>query len=273
MLDAVILSDIHLGCANCQARRVCELLDRIVHRELITSRLILNGDVFDSFDFRRLCKNHWKVLSLLRKLSDQIEITWLAGNHDGSAEIISHLLGVTVRDEFVLESGGERLLILHGHLFDEFIESYPRLTWMADQVYRLLQWLDRTHRFAKMAKHGSKTFLRCARKIATGAVELARKRDCTAVVCGHTHSPVALTDQPIPYYNSGCWTELPCTYLTVKEGVVKLFEFQPEEAPAREAEPPVTLATGGAIDEDASRPTRAAFPLPAHETRSSSVLA
>ena len=98
MLDAVILSDLHLGSGNSEAKRVCEFLERIVEGELITPRLILNGDVFDSIDFRRLNKNHWKVLSLLRKLSDQIEIVWLAGNHDGSAEIISHLLGVIVEE-------------------------------------------------------------------------------------------------------------------------------------------------------------------------------
>jgi UDP-2,3-diacylglucosamine pyrophosphatase LpxH len=227
MLDAVILSDIHLGSANCQARLVCELLDRIVEGELVTPRLILNGDVFDSFDFRRLNKNHWKVLSLLRKLSDHVEIIWLAGNHDGSAEIISHLLGVTVQDEYILESAAARLLILHGHIFDEFIDAHPLLTWLADEIYRVLQWLDRTHSFAKWAKHGSKTFLRCAKKIADGAVELARKRGCSAAICGHTHVPVLQIDQPIAYCNSGCWTELPCTYLTVEAGVVRLHEFEP----------------------------------------------
>jgi metallophosphoesterase superfamily enzyme len=64
MLDAVVLSDIHLGSDNCQARRVCELLERIADGELATARLILNGDVFDSIDFHRLHKTHWKVLSL-----------------------------------------------------------------------------------------------------------------------------------------------------------------------------------------------------------------
>jgi UDP-2,3-diacylglucosamine pyrophosphatase LpxH len=229
MLDAVILSDLHLGSGNCQARRVRELLERLVAGELATARLILNGDVFDSIDFRRLTKNHWKVLSLLRKLSDQIEIVWLAGNHDGSAEVISHLLGVTVQEEYELASGRHRFLILHGHIFDEFIESYRWLTWMADLIYRLLQWLDRTHSFAKMAKHGSKTFLRCAKKIADGAVELARKRGCTAAICGHTHAAVALTEQPIAYFNSGCWTELPGTYLTVADGVVSLHDFRTRE--------------------------------------------
>jgi UDP-2,3-diacylglucosamine pyrophosphatase LpxH len=234
MLDAVLLSDLHLGSDNCQARRVCHLLERIVSGETTTGRLILNGDVFDSIDFRRLNKTHWKVLSLIRKLSDQIEIIWLAGNHDGSAEIVSHLLGVTVQDDYILTSGTQRILILHGHIFDEFIDNHPILTWLADSVYHFLQWIDRTHYFAKLAKRGSKTFLRCTQKIEQGAIEMARRRDCTAVCCGHTHVAVTHTEQPIPYFNSGCWTELPCTYLTVDGGTVRLHSFEtPEPITAR----------------------------------------
>src|SRR5262249_27682923 len=99
----------------------------------------------------------------------------------------------------------------------------------ADRIYRFLQWIDKTHRFAKMAKHGSKTFLRCARKIEEGAIELAQQRGCTMVCCGHTHLPLAHANQPIPYFNSGCWTELPCHYLTVDRGVVRLHAFSVED--------------------------------------------
>src|SRR5262249_15059617 len=109
----------------------------------------------------------------------------------------------------------------------------PVLTWLADQAYFFLQRVDKTHYLAKVAKHGSKTFLRCARKIEEGAVEMARRRRCDAACCGHTHHAVARTDQPIPYYNSGCWTELPCTYLTVADGRVRLHAFD-HEAPEPE---------------------------------------
>jgi UDP-2,3-diacylglucosamine pyrophosphatase LpxH len=234
MLDAVILSDLHLGSDNCQAKNLVRLLERIEEGELETARLILNGDVFDSIDFRRLGKNHWKVLSLIRKLSDRIEITWLCGNHDGSAEIVSHLLGVTVKDEHVLESGGRRILILHGHVFDEFLDAHPILTWVGDCIYWVLQRLDDTHYFAKLAKRGSKTFLRCALKIKEGSLELARRKGCGAVCTGHTHHAEADGEDPVAYFNSGCWTELPCTYLTVRDGVIQLREFHPETA----AEPP-----------------------------------
>jgi UDP-2,3-diacylglucosamine pyrophosphatase LpxH len=233
MLDAVILSDIHLGSDNCQAKKVVELLERIADGELVTDRVILNGDVFDSIDFRRLSKHHWKVLSLIRKLSDHVEIIWLCGNHDGSAEIVSHLLGVTVKDEFILASGSRRILVLHGHVFDEFLDSHPVLTWLADRVYEFLQWVDSSHSVAKLAKHGSKTFLRCAKKIEESSIEHARRLGCEAVCCGHTHAAVALAREAseVSYYNSGCWTELPCHYLTVRDGVVELHPFA-EQVPA-----------------------------------------
>jgi UDP-2,3-diacylglucosamine pyrophosphatase LpxH len=232
MPDAVILSDIHLGSDNCQARRLSRLLERIADGDDPTDRLILNGDVFDSFDFRRLSKHHWRVLSLIRKLSDQVEIIWLAGNHDGSADIVSHLLGVTVMDDYVLESGGRRILILHGHIFDEFLDNHPILTWLADRVYHFLQWIDRTHSFAKSAKRGSKTFLRCARKVQDGAMEMAALRGCDAVCCGHTHLAASHRDGPVAYFNSGCWTELPCSYLSVADGEIKVQEFHAEGMPA-----------------------------------------
>jgi UDP-2,3-diacylglucosamine pyrophosphatase LpxH len=225
--DAIIISDIHLGSDNCQAKRLCSLLESIEERELLTAKLILNGDVFDSIDFRRLKKNHWKVLSHLRRLSDQIDIIWLCGNHDGPAEIVSHLLGVRVADEYVLESGSERILILHGHVFDEFLDAHPIMTKVADACYWVMQKLDKSHSFAKWAKQSSKTFLRCAQKIEEKSREHARSKHCTAVCCGHTHQPAYRpADGGVAYYNGGCWTEQPGTYLTVSEGRIELKTFQ-----------------------------------------------
>jgi UDP-2,3-diacylglucosamine pyrophosphatase LpxH len=225
MLDAVILSDLHLGSDNCQAHALCTLLHRIADGTMPTGQLVLNGDVFDSIDFRRLTKTHWKVLSLIRKLSDRLEIVWVCGNHDGSADIISHLLGVSVRDEYILESGGRRVLLFHGHIYDDFMDNHPILSWFGDVIYAFLQWIDKTHQLAKVAKKGSKTFLRCAQKIMEGAMSRAAGQDCDAVCCGHTHHPTVNREGPVHYYNSGSWTELPCTYLTVTDGHIELHTF------------------------------------------------
>lgn len=231
--DALVISDIHLGSDNCQARELGHFLNAIRSGELQTRQLILNGDVFDSFDFRRLNKHHWKILSRLRKLSDQIEIVWINGNHDGPNEIVSHLLGLEVRESHIIDSGDQRILFLHGHQFDQFIARYPVTTWVADWCYRLLQKLDKSHTIARKAKHNSKVFLRCADAIKIGAAELAAKTGCDAVCCGHTHLPVEgeLTDgvESVRYYNSGCWTERPCYYLAIADGEVQLRTYAEPE--------------------------------------------
>src|SRR5262249_45015149 len=144
-------------------------------------------------------------------------------------EIVSHLLGVRVEDEYVLASGGRRVLLFHGHIYDNFLDNHPILGWFGDCIYVFLQWVDRTHTLAKVAKKGSKTWLRCAKKIEEQAVARAARQGCDAVCCGHTHHAVANTGGPVHYFNSGCWTELPCTYLTVEDGLIELHTFRPAE--------------------------------------------
>jgi UDP-2,3-diacylglucosamine pyrophosphatase LpxH len=237
-MDAIIVSDLHLGSDNCQAKQLTQFLESLLEGNPVAHRLILNGDVFDSIDFRRLKKHHWKVLSLLRKLSDRLEVVWINGNHDGAAEIVSHLLGVSVVEEYVLLSGGKKHLILHGHRFDSFIDNHPILTAIGDFIYHVLQRIDRTHSIARMAKQQSKTFLRCVQQIHDRAVEYARKHGCAVVCCGHTHQAKIDTSSDVTYCNSGCWTELPCSYLTVAEGVTTLHRFVPAAEPVAD----VTLA-------------------------------
>lgn len=241
--DAVIISDIHLGSDNCQAKPLVDFLESINERRFRTRRLILNGDVFDSIDFRRLKKSHWKVLSEIRKLSDDIEVVWVAGNHDGSAEIVSHLVGVRVVDEYIVESNGHKVLFLHGHQFDQFIERYPLTTWLADTAYRWLQKLDKSHHFAKLAKRRSKVFLRSSEKIREGAVAHAWKQGCDIVCCGHTHMAVERVGRPVSYYNSGCWTEKPCSYLVLERGAVTLhsYEEKPEPVAVPDISPPTLM--------------------------------
>ncbi len=229
MFDDLVISDLHLGSDACQARDLAHFLEAVHRGELPARRLVLNGDVFDSIDFRRLRKPHWKVLSLLRKLSDHVEAVWVTGNHDGPAEAVSHLLGVEVREELVIEAGGRKVLLLHGHQFDQFIERYPVTSKLADWAYRGLQRIDRTHTLARRAKRSSKTFLRCVEAVERGAVGYARRRGCDAVCCGHTHRPTEYTDGPVHYFNSGCWTERPCHYLAIRGEVIGVCSFSAAE--------------------------------------------
>lgn len=232
MLDAIVISDLHLGSEVCQAKQLVHFLEQLKEELLVTSELILNGDVFDSWDFRRLKKNHWKVLSVIRSLSDHVKIVWITGNHDHpeDAATVAHLIGAEIVEQYVLESGGKRILLFHGHIFDRFISDHPIVTWVVDVLYSWLHKIDKSFRLSRWAKHSSKTFLRCSAKIEAEAKRYAQKFGCTAVLCGHTHHERISTEDEVEYYNSGSWCELPCVYLTIDDGRIENHHFVHEPA-------------------------------------------
>lgn len=220
--DAIIISDLHLGSKTCEAKAICSFLKSI--ESIDTRQLILNGDVLDSLDCRRLKKSHWEVLSQIRRMSDKMAVVWVRGNHDGPADILSNLLGVEVMDEHSFHTGGKTCLVLHGDHFDSWIYRHPMLTWASDVAYGMLQRIDASQALARSAKRSSKTFMRISGAVREGAVRYAVKQRAAIVCCGHTHFAEEYDDKAhnVFYANSGCWTEKHCHYLTVKNGQVKL---------------------------------------------------
>jgi len=221
MNEIVIISDVHLGSDVCQVEQLSKFLDKVS-----TQTLIINGDLFDSWDFRRLRKDHWKILKKLRQLSDNIKVVWISGNHDGPAELVSHLIGVDFVDEYFTNSGDKKIVILHGDIFDNFISKYPIFTKFADKIYRLIQRYDRFHNneyyYSNLTKRNSKTFLRCSEQIADLAIEYCKDKDCDIVICGHTHSVLTKLSDMVQYHNCGCWTENSCSFITINSGIVEI---------------------------------------------------
>ena len=64
-IDIIIVSDIHLGSEVSRPSQVIDMLQSYKF-----NRLILLGDIFDDLNFRRLKKEHWNLLSFIRKLSN-----------------------------------------------------------------------------------------------------------------------------------------------------------------------------------------------------------
>jgi UDP-2,3-diacylglucosamine pyrophosphatase LpxH len=220
LLDAIMLSDLHLGSESCQVKAVLEFLETIPP----TKRLILNGDVLENTEYR-LTKQHWRVLSRLRKLSDDLELVWVRGNHDFDAESVAHLIGAEFVPEYEFESGPKRVLCVHGDSWDRFLTDHPVVTTVVDWFYLYMQRMSR--RLATRAKRSSKTFLRCVERIRAEATEYAKARQADVVICGHTHQAeiTPRVDPDLPFYcNTGCWTDYHCHYLTVLDGEVRLEE-------------------------------------------------
>jgi UDP-2,3-diacylglucosamine pyrophosphatase LpxH len=213
-VDTIIVSDIHLGSDVSRSRRLLQLLRGHTYR-----RLILNGDVFDDLNFRRMSKQDWKFLSYVRKMSSPrrgIEVVWVVGNHDGGvSEVLSHLLGVPVHEEFLFEIHGVRMLAIHGHQFDEWITEHVTVTAIASWIYLMIQKLDPEHRASRWVKRKSKKWLRLSEKIAHDAARYGTRHSAQAVFCGHTHHATEQEIHGVRYFNSGCWTDKPSQYITI----------------------------------------------------------
>src|SRR5271167_3094727 len=125
--DCLVISDLHLGSDICQAKLLEEFLTWAVEH---CDQLVINGDIFDDLNFKRLTKRHFACLKVIRRNTDRpdFRLVWIRGNHDGPVDIISHIVGVEILDEYVYRNGHIELLILHGDQFDTFTTHYPWFT-------------------------------------------------------------------------------------------------------------------------------------------------
>lgn len=224
--DVVILSDLHLGSEISRARDALQLL-----RSLRFHRLILLGDIFCNLDFGRLKKEHWRFLSFIRKLSNPkrgVEVVWVEGNHDhGLTNIMSHLVGVKVYQEYVWESSGKRHLAIHGHQFDRLaLKNHILMNRLLGGLYLFIQKLSsKGVLVARFLDRMNTQWQRLTSKVAKGAISYARFRDASFVFCGHTHEPVILADNGVAYYNAGSWTNCRPSYITISGAEIKINEY------------------------------------------------
>lgn len=214
--DVLILSDLHLGS---EISRACEALDLL--RSLKFRRLILLGDIFCDLNFRRLKKEHWQFLSYIRKLSNpkrDVNVIWVEGNHDyGLSDLMSHLVGIPVYQEYIWESAGARNIAIHGHQFDNFIiRNHMFMNGLASSFYLLIQKLSSKGVFvARLLDRLNTCWQRLTPKVASRALAYAESRGATRVFCGHTHEAVTAVHNGVSYYNTGSWTNGRCTYVTI----------------------------------------------------------
>ena len=62
MIEVLVISDIHLGTDVSQKEKVLQVLN------LKFNTLIINGDLFDNYSFKRYDKRDWKILGKIYRL-------------------------------------------------------------------------------------------------------------------------------------------------------------------------------------------------------------
>jgi UDP-2,3-diacylglucosamine pyrophosphatase LpxH len=249
--DTVIISDLHLGSEVSRARDALDFLRSVTFR-----RLVLLGDIFADLNFGRLTKEHWKFLSYIRKLSNpkhDVEVVWVEGNHDhGLTEVMSHLVGIPVYQEYEWTYAGKKHLAIHGHQFDSFAINNHRISRIGQWIFLLLQKLDsRNKRLARYLDRLNTRWLRLSAQVAQGALSYAKPGKAERIFCGHTHVPLHMERHGVEYYNSGAWVDRRCTYITIDQEGVAIHEYNPEPAdgsdPGQERVAPAAEPSGVAL--------------------------
>ncbi len=225
--DTVLISDVHLGSETSRAREATQFL-----RSAVFNRLVLLGDIFCDLNFRRLKKEHWQFLSLIRKLSNPkrgVEVVWVEGNHDrGLAQLMSHLVGVQVFQEYAWQYRGVKYRGIHGHQFDRFLVDSALLSAVGEFLYLQIQKVDfEDSKIARWLDRLNSRWLRLTPKVSAGALALARARGDDVVFCGHTHQAFHAKSEGVRYFNTGAWTHEHLTYVAVDDNGARLGEYVP----------------------------------------------
>jgi len=249
--NTLILSDLHLGAETSHSREATRVL-----KQNRFQRLILLGDIFADLNFARLTKDHWKFLGYIRKLSNtrrNIEVVWVEGNHDhGLTNIMSHLVGVRVYQDYTWEYRGQRHIAIHGHQFDGFQVNRVRLSQWGTALYLQLQKLDFKRKpIVRMIDRLNTRWLRLSTKVANGALNYARQHAADRIFCGHTHQAIHQEKDGINYYNSGGWVDSRLTYLTIDETGVQIHDYDKHEYDEHEFSEPESAER--ADDRDSSQ--------------------
>jgi UDP-2,3-diacylglucosamine pyrophosphatase LpxH len=199
--DTVIISDLHLGSVVSRAEDARHMLQSKRFR-----RLVLLGDIFCDLDFRRLTKEHWGLLSYIRKLSNP-------------------------KRKYQWDYAGKRYLAIHGHQYDTFLVGNAALTAAGEWAYMHLQKLDsKSKLISRFLDRQNSKWMHLSPKVAAGALALASQKGADVVFCGHTHMAMQAERKGIRYFNSGCWTTEDPTYITVDEFGVQLHDYVSEQA-------------------------------------------
>jgi UDP-2,3-diacylglucosamine pyrophosphatase LpxH len=223
--DTILISDLHLGSEVSRADAATMFL-----RHAVFNRLVLLGDIFCDLNFRRLKKQHWEFLSLIRKLSNPkrgVEVVWVEGNHDrGLSDVMSHLVGIKVYEEYSWRYNGLHYLAVHGHQFDRFLINNRPLSSLGELLYLQIQKIDlKNSPIAQLLDRLNSRWLRLTPKVADGALTMAQSRGADVVFCGHTHQPFARERGSIRYFNTGCWIHDRLTYIAVDANGARLAGF------------------------------------------------
>ncbi|MDP3646185.1 MAG: metallophosphoesterase family protein [bacterium] len=213
-VHTIIFSDTHVGSPLFLEKAFRAAFDRYEVEQIIG-----NGDIVDGANFEH---------AALESINDEVRrgatVVWLRGNHDDVSPTTEG-----VREEYGWKYSGKRFLAMHGDQFDLFVHRNRRISGIGAWIYRKIQRSGPIGRsICARLKQYAKKYTRAFDYIADGAIEYAARNKIDHVFCGHTHHADHRFQNGVQYYNSGCWTSLPYSFITIGERGIRTHYFNRE---------------------------------------------
>jgi UDP-2,3-diacylglucosamine pyrophosphatase LpxH len=216
----IIISDIHLGSQYSRADEVVNFL-----KNNKCEKLILNGDIIDGWALKSGSswdENHMRCVRKILKISQEIDVIWVMGNHDDFlADFIPFNIGNVFIKRDIEHNGinGKRYLVIHGDIFDVFIKDMKWLAKIGSIGYDMCLWLNKWYNkyrefvgleyfsLSKVIKDSVKQATKYVGDFETHMVTYAKQNGYDGVICGHIHKAEISVIDGINYMNSGDWVE------------------------------------------------------------------
>lgn len=243
-VELLVISDVHLGTYGCRAKELLKYL-----KSVEPSRLVLNGDIFDIWQFKKRYwpKSHMLVVKhIVDLIAKGVKVDYITGNHD---ELLRKFSGFemgsfSVKNKLLLNMHGETIWIFHGDVFDLTMRyskwlcklgavGYDGLILLNSLVNGLLAKMGKGKiSLSKKVKNSVKSAVKFISDFEETAAKIGISNGYHNVVCGHIHQPNDVHYQDgqgeIRYLNSGDWIEN-CTALEYNQGAWKLYEYDKDD--------------------------------------------
>lgn len=224
IVRTLLMSDVHIGFKFSRSLDAVNVLENEKF-----DRLILVGDIFDIQNMMHRPywdEHHTSFLKKVLKIAKKKEVIYVIGNHDYPLNHLEEYTGKIAKihlcREYEYESGGKRILCVHGDQFDSV--SF-KMQFVGDFFYNLLLHLNRYvakvrslfgmkyWSISKWCKDKVKNTINAAFSID----DKLRQLDADVVVYGHTHMPFVDND----LVNTGTFVEI-ATYIIEENGEFEL---------------------------------------------------
>ncbi len=209
-VEALFISDVHLGSKGSNANDVLEIL-----KAYQPKHLFLVGDIIDGWLLKRKFRWPQSHTNVLRKIlshsKNGCKVIYIPGNHDQFLREYGEFSfgNVEIHNEYVWKN----TFITHGDLYDGVV----KLKWLGilgSIGYDLAISVDRTLKswgykrsLSKYLKGKVKEAVKFMTSFEEEIVRQGLKHNCNTVMCGHIHHPDDKIINGSRYLNCGDWIE------------------------------------------------------------------